>query len=244
MALERETFKWGALVLPLDDGVASGYSLLRDADPAVFWALDFWAAVLQLDLGARWSVAATAAGLTSVAANIVQGKVPFDPGPYLTSDQFKFPLLAVYRKSSKAKDQSEQWERTDDVWGVDFVLPTLTPAQAEQLLPALNAAKAVLVHRTTEGHHADYLAGAEVWDSDHAGVMEIGFTSFSIGDWKLSDRLSFPTLHAEVAVSEMQGVPSGAFEALAGTDTEIALEHTDGDVRHVADVETPDPLAS
>src|SRR5579872_7429478 len=107
MALERSTFKWGGVVYPLTSATTN--ALLQDADPAIFYALDFYASMLQQYLGARWSAECTRANRSDIGANVVQSKVPYDPSDYLTTEQLSFPLLAVYRTRSTEAEQSVQW---------------------------------------------------------------------------------------------------------------------------------------
>ena len=230
MALERSTFKWGGVTYPLP--AATTNSLLQDADPAIFYALDYWAAMIQQYVGARWAAECINAGRADIAQSVVQSRWPYDPAPYLNQEQVAFPALAAYRIRSLVTDQSEQWERTDWVWGVDFVLPPNTAGQVERLNPILPAIVPLLAHVTTEGSDASYTppggtAGAVVWGPSFANVQSIGFTSARIIPWEAGKGLTFPMLRLECAVKERQGTPAASFDNLTGTDVDVQVQAAD-----------------
>lgn len=245
MALERSTYKWGGTTYPL--AAARTNAVLRDADPALYYTIDYLAWVLQADLGARWSAECLALGVadwTARAGNIVQATAPYDPGTYLKSSQIKFPLLAIYRVNGREAEQSVQWERTDSLWGLDLVFPTLVVDQAEVMTPLLNAAVGCITHRLTEGFDVAYTPpggaiGTEPFSGVNAGLQEIGLIDYRAGNWSVAQGLSFPALHCTLKVIERQGVPAGAFDPLAGVDVTIAIRAADGTTTaDVADFKT------
>lgn len=226
MALERGTFQWGGTVFPVATG--TGNSALQDLDPAIFYALDFWSTVLQAHLGARWQVEATNQNRADIAAAIVQDKKPYDPADYLNETQVKFPLLAVYRVSSKDRELTAVWEHTESVWNVDYVLPPMTAGELENIGPFLFAVFRVLVQRTTNGADPSYQSNAQVWSASFAGIEEVAFESCEVGNWKSAAGLTFPTMHAVFRCVERQKVPAGAFDPLNGTDISENLVSSDG----------------
>lgn len=244
MALERNTFGWSSAVYPLTSSTAN--SSLKDADPALYYALDFWSTVLQTYLGARWSAECTAAGggAADMAGAIVKRTRSYDPAPYLKQVQEQFPLLAVYRMRSSARERTISWEDTESRWGVQWILPPLPPDQCERLMPFRKAVFDVLVNRTTNQQDGSYQSGAMVW-RDLAKLETIGFTDFvDYRPMQGIDGLIFPCLTATAMVLERTMVPAGAYDNLAGTDVDVQID-PDGtntnNIDHFVDVKTDFP---
>ena len=89
------TFQYGGTAYPLTASTAN--SLLRDADPSLYYALDYFAAMITQHVGAR--LIAESAGFSSPITAAVVQVAPMDPAPYLLQQQFKFPLLSVSRSA-------------------------------------------------------------------------------------------------------------------------------------------------
>lgn len=221
------TFQWGAVQYPLTSSTSR--SALEDADPALFEATGFFEGVLAIHLGARWDAEVTAIGLPELAGSIVASTSPYDPVPVFQQAQFQFPLLALYRIDgsfgARTVDRAHEVSR----WGLDWVLPPLTPAQLERLYPFLHSASRVLNDRTDYGYDPDYEAGRKVWDI--GGVERIGFVKHQF-TW-LQNRgpgmtgaaaalnTAFPCLHMELEVAErrmLSGDPTPG-----NTSTPLAL---------------------
>lgn len=240
MALERGTFAFGGVTYPL--AAATGNSLLRDADPAVYYTLDYFASVLQTHLGDRWDEAATAAGLPNIASAIVQGSCGFNPEDYLTEGQFALPLLAVYRDAALFGDHTNMYGWGIGTWRCEFILPPLTLSQAEQLLPILPSVVAVLVQRIQEGGDDGYDNGARVWEL--AGIDQIAAKAVRFGKYAGAQGLVLPTVQIELEVYEQQSTPDGAFDEVTSTGTSVdvydpATETTVADFLQFEEPEEP-----
>ena len=133
---------FGSVQLPLSDDART--SLLRDADPALFLALDYLRAAIETGVGARLLAQAHAAAVPMKRA--IAMALPFDPGPYLTEAQVGFPLFALFRKEETALERTFQWRELEAEWGFGYVLPTLTAGGARDALRVdLEALAAALV---------------------------------------------------------------------------------------------------
>ena len=91
MALETGTFAFGAAVFPLTPSTAN--PLVRDVDPALATALDFFTWGVEHYLGARLLAQAALHGLALPGAVAI--KIGIEPAPFLYADQFKFPIFAL-----------------------------------------------------------------------------------------------------------------------------------------------------
>lgn len=217
---DHASFKFGGTTFPLTASTAN--SLLKDVDPALYYLLDYFAAVIQIHLGSRIAAECLAGGIT--VSSSVANKIPLDPSPYLAESQYKFPLLAAYRENSVDSEHSTVLYHDSTEVGVQYILPPLSAGQAERLLPILRGVKAVLTNRTVQGFDPNYNSGALVWTL--SGIEEIQVTKSSYGKYDFGGKLVFPTLRMGFVVKEINSLPAGDLEDLEGLD--INLDLTDG----------------
>lgn len=236
---EDADFQYGGVAFPL--ATSTGNSLLEDADPALFHALAFFQWVIESKVGARLLEAAAVHAPRVTAA--VAYAVPFDPGPYLTSDQLKFPLLAVYRSEERLENRTITWKHAIETWGVAYVLPPMTAGQVEAIGPILNAVARALDERTEQGADPDYTppggaAGESVWA--RTGLEQIGFRRGRFVRWEDGADLVFQAYVADLEVQERVGQRPGAYPALTSVAAGIDLRTPgEADVTDVASVEQP-----
>ena len=212
------TFNYGGLSFPL--ATPSANTLLQDADPAIYWALDYLSTMLATHIGARLVAEAAACGASEITA-AVRSTVPFDPARVLTSQQFKLPMLAVYRIRDRYQRITAAWSHEEATWGVTYVLPPLRDDQLERLWPIVHAAAIVLHNRTEQGHDPAYRSNALVW-SDLAHVERIGVTGGSFGGYDVTDQLCMPAWTGEIVCRERE-MPPTDLPPLDGVDGAIDL---------------------
>lgn len=220
MALEWGTFGEGASVFPLTSSTAN--SLLKDADPAIFYCLDFFAFVLGAYMGTRLVAEATACGAPITAA--VAYTLPDDPATYLTQAQVAFPLLAIHRVQDVVTDRTLTYREAKGTWRVHYVLPPIDAGQRERLLPALRAAARIIDNRIEAKFDPNYLGGARIFGPGYANLESIRLMTVDYAEWETGSPLSFPAAAMTLEVCERDTVIAGAFDALAGTDTALDLK--------------------
>lgn len=216
---------------PLDP--ASAQTLLRDADPAIFFALDFFSFLITHYVGDRLIAAAKGANFaSSIPAAVVQ-RYPWDPDLELVGNQFKFPLLSIARRVSTHKRKTIGWEDDRSTFDLLYALPPLMGGQAEAVLPILRAVSVVLRHGTTQSFDPAYAPpggnlGDSPWAVPFAGVEEFGFDSSTYGTMPGTGTLKFPALIMSGYIVERDfRLPGDAF---AGGDITAALGGVDGPV--------------
>lgn len=222
------SFKYGAVQfpLPVGDGIGGvGASLLRDADPALFYLLEFYAAVIRRHVGGRL-LAEVAAGSIEQITKAVAETLPLNPEHFLVENQLNFPLLAAYRKGSKFQDIGGQKHSVDEL-DVSYVLPPLQAGEAERLLPILKAVASILDNRTEQGMDPLYTptgstAGALVWGL--AGVTSAEVKGVTYGGYSPTDELFFPAVVLHVELKERSDVAVTEFESFNGADVSLDLE--------------------
>ena len=207
---------------------------LKDADPAIYYALDFFASMINLYMGPRFLAELEAAGMTAQASypvtNAVMQTNSFDPSRFLQSDQLKFPLLSVYRKKTKYGNRTTTWRMDESTVGVEYILPPMNAGQARRLWPFLSAVKDILDDRGDQGWDPAYTPpgstlGAVVWQL--AGIVGFEFRGeATFGFYPQGDSLSFPFFAAEC------WMPEKAFQVhttlFAGADITSTIVAPDG----------------
>lgn len=209
-------------------------SLLQDADPALFYALDYYTYLINTFPGPRLLLAASSAGMGSVIQKAVAQSYPWPPDLTLQETQFRFPLLAMYRKTATYRWKTASWE--DDVCTIDvlYVLPPLTGGQNEAILPILRAVEETIRKKTTMGFDPGYTPpggtkGEQPWTLKLAGVESIGFERGHMGTMPGTGTLKFPFLLMEGYIVERDMYVPG--QKFAGGDIEVdLLSSQDGSV--------------
>lgn len=227
MALERGTFAFAAAVYPLTS--ATTQSFLQDSDPALYYALDFCAGVLQIHLGARWAAECALANRADLGGSVVRDKVPYDPAPYLTQDQLKPPILAIYRTRWETGDTTNFYENIQSQWQLQYILPPLEIAQLERLNPALKAVMDVLVNRLHEGSDPAYLSNKQIWVD--AKIEGMSVVSGKMGSYQSGGDLVFPAVLMELSVKERWEYVANSHDPLLGTDHQIDHKASDNTVQ-------------
>lgn len=221
---DYQNFSYGGTHYPLAS--SSEWTLLKDADPALFYMLEFYAAVLRTHLEPRFLAETAAAGATKLTS-IVAETVPLNPEAYLTAEQFRFPLLCAYRQRTNF-DYEGQSKVAIDTFEVSYVLPPLTPGAAERLSPILYAASSVLDNRTERGFDPAYKPtdadnlGDPVWEI--AGVARAEVKSVKYGGFGLTEKLFFPAVMLTVELQSISKLDdSTTFLPFTRADVQVDL---------------------
>jgi hypothetical protein len=147
----NSALKVSAFSAPLPSPSAN--TSLQDADPSVFFALDWFSYLINNYLGARIAYEAAQCGLLTPDGKPIQAVA--QRYPYLLTDaqlqenQFKFPLLSLGRTRTLTGRKTAGWEHDRGFFDLVYALPPLFPGQTERLLPLLQAVYATLRKKTT-----------------------------------------------------------------------------------------------
>lgn len=230
---DRDHFAWGGAAYPLTTSTAN--SLLRDADPALFYVLDFFKSVLTTYLEPRLLVEASACGAPITAA--VKSTVNVEPYPNLFADQFTWPMLAAYRLSEKDSEFTSVWAHDASEWEIAYVLPALTPVQTTRLYPALRAAGRIIADRLRLGFDPAYGAGlVNAWAS--AGIERLELTGGRYGGYQ---HVELPQIYhawtGSLIVTE-RSQPVSSLATFAGIDVQLGITDATGTTDDVVDIAT------
>lgn len=219
----------GGNLYPLTSSTAN--SPLRDIDPSIYYALDFLAAVLNTHLGARFAIEAKKAGLKDSAGRpltgVVGSKFSYDPIQYLTQEQVNFPILALYRGQEQFSERTISFSSNQCNLTLMYVLPPLTPSQAERLVPFIKGAVDVMFNKLEQGWDPLYTppggALGQKW-SAVAGVDKVGLTTGNHIGLTASAALYFPTWYGTMSLLESSRPVPTDFQGFVGGDIHIDLK--------------------
>lgn len=239
--LDYTTFQVGGTEEPLNPFSAN--TLLRDADPPLYFALDYWRWLINTYPGPRILSASSACMGQAAFKSAVAQAYPWPPDIEKLNVQLQFPLLACYRKDSKYTQKTAAWYHDRCEFDLLYILPPLTAAQTEVMTPAFHAVEVLLVEKTVYGFDPNYAppggtAGQQPWSLNFAGVEEVGFDRGHWGTWEGNGSLKFPYLHLEGYFLE-RDMPVPFNNVLAGVDTTIDLVAQDGTQIPFAQVDIP-----
>ena len=227
-APEWATFQAGAVVYPLP--AATTNPALSDADPALGAMLDYLEWALGFYMGARWTAEASAVGLAAaIAASPVAYKVPYDPSDYLAEQQFKLPLLALFRTKQTNLDWTVNYIAERGEWSLVWIMPPLTAGQLERLWPLSRSVAAIVSHALSMLEDPNWQSGAQVMKLGGAMNVEVIDTAFGKASvMGATTALVFPGIQMRVAVTEMNNAVPGAFDAITRVETDANLVPADG----------------
>lgn len=218
---ENDAFKVGAVNYPLT--AATTNSLLRDADPAIYWTLEFYKSVINTYVRPR--LLAEVALLQGVPITTgVLHTCHFDPGPALLEHpENLFPLLAAYRSSTVFNQVTLTWDHGESEWEIAYVLPALHWPARRKLLPVLKAVNDVILDRTRQGWDTAYASGAQVLASaSYANLETIDLMRSRYGRYEDGEGLYYEALICTMRVRERVMPPAdGTFADLGDVDTNL-----------------------
>lgn len=224
-------FKSGGTTYPITASTTN--TLLRDADPALYYATNFIAGVLAIHIGPRLVAEAARTTIAAPIAAAVQYTVSVDPGPNLTDTRFRWPLLAVYRIGGVRNSRTVVWRHLIAQWGITYVLPPMTMHQAEAIYPIMKSVGDVIDNRITLGFDPAYNNGQKVWSL--AGIEAIEFNREEYGTFAIPNGMQFfLAWRGFLTVTERVSQVAGQFGTFAGAD--VAEDIKAGDGTTVADV--------
>lgn len=232
--MENGYFKISTIQFPLTSSTSN--TVLRDLDPALWHILRFYAGILQLHLQPRWNGILSSLGMEEYDDKVIHQVIPYDPLPFSTESQYKFPLLAIYRKSEQYNWKSIVHYQIKAEFDLLYILPPVSsPTQLKVIQPFLSGAAKVFLDRTVHGCDFNLQSQQTYWQD--AGIQSISFANSEYGNIPGSgSNIYFPTLHSTVLVEERHNFtdePGFNFQALDSISLDLDLR--DGYVDGYAD---------
>jgi hypothetical protein len=220
MAVETGAFRFGGTNYPLTASTAN--SLLRDADPALYWAIEFWKSVLNTHLSARLVAEAVLCEAPITAA--VKSTANYDPGPFLLEHaQLTPPVLAVYRVSDAYKERTVTWDHVESTWEIAYVLPSFQHYGGfERIKPIQHSVGHVLRERTSMGWDPSFQSGAKIFGPSYANVETIDVMGARYGRYEDGQGMYYETVIFTALVRERVMPPvAGTYDNLSDVEVNI-----------------------
>lgn len=198
---------------------------LYSIDPVIYWMTEYFKGVLDIHLTDRWNQAVSSIGRTDLTNLVVNEILPYDPLPFATDNQFRFPLMAVYRTKETYAQQTAGWYGITSNIDVLYILPPLASEQLEQMQPYLTQTVRILLDRTLNGIDSNYLDGLDVWKE--SGLQEIGLSNSTYGRIPgLDGGIYFPSVIMQFQVIERNmpltsPIKEQQYPPFTGADIEI-----------------------
>jgi hypothetical protein len=212
------THAFGSVDYPLTEELDN--SFLKDADPALYWILDYVAWAIDRHAGARIEAEATRCKVPIKQA--VGSTTPWDPSRALVDKAFsKYPVLGLYRTSEKFTEHSRGWLRSDGTWELLYVLPPIPWQQWEKFSPVLRTVARVVLLALEQGHDPSYESNAAVYDEDHAGIQSISVGDAAYGTIDDSEGLITYAVTMTITVKERQSPTN--FSAMTRADHDVTV---------------------
>lgn len=234
-------FAYGNVVYPLPlsgSGLGgAGATFLRDADPPLFYILEFAKSCLETHVGLRTLAEAATAGCEQITA-VVADVLPLNPAPYLIESHFKFPLLSAYRKTTKFEWMGQSKIKVDEV-ELTYTLPPLQAGEAERMMPLMEAVVSILDNRIEQGFDPAYApsqptgtAGERWWT--RAGVVSAGLSAVTYGGFMAEESLYYPAAIMTLTLKTRSSANLAELEMLG--DALVNIDVADDTEPTVADV--------
>lgn len=240
---ENQDFHYGGVSFPLTADTTR--SLLRDADPVVYYTLEFLAQMITTHLGARILAEAAAVGATQFTSAVAE-TLPIDPEQFITEEHVRFPLLTLHREGTVYKRVETPKRTAVQRLKLAYVLPPLKPSEAERLLPILHAVGLLIDAKVEQGCDPAYTPslptgtpGEFVWTGTRASVTNAEVKESSVGAFQISSDLFFPAIVFTLEMWERSDNAPEAYPDFEGADGDLNLrEETDGTVVDIIEFET------
>lgn len=247
--IDNNGFVHGGVSFPLApmDAGGPGATMLRDADPATFYVLEFYKSVLNTYLSGRFLAEAASAGADQIA-QVVGDTLPLDPSPYLTEGHIQWPLLSACHKNTKYVYIGTHKVAVDR-YEISYVLPPMEMGESIRLSSILKSVLSVIDNRTEQGSDASYApsapAGAfgdSVWA--RIGVARAEIIHADYGGFQHTADLFFPAITMTLELEERYEPGRNNVQIFDGADIDVDYEESTGntivvDVAQVATHQEP-----
>lgn len=221
------SFDYAGVSFPLPSATTT--ALLEQADPAVYLALDYCAFAIRTYIGERLVAEAARADCKADISDAVKSKFPYAPGKYLMQEHMPLPALFLFRHTSKNDYKTLSRSHSDSTLELNWVLPALSAAQAERIMPVQHAVEFVLAHMIERGQDDAYTPpggslGEPVWL--RAGIERIDITDFTYGAFAGVGDLYLPALTMTLLVKERHKGEAGS--PIATVHAQVPIRAPDG----------------
>lgn len=229
--------KWthGGVEYPVTD--ATSESFLKVADPALYYAIELFSAVIEEYAGPALLARAAVEDLRFPSA--IARTIHYEPSPFLLSDDLQFPLFCLYRSEEAWDRQSMSADKDDSIWTWAYVLPPLTPRQIEKLNPALRMISVVVSSFAMQSFDPHWEGGKTLRDLAGIAKMTAGPVRYmdfeklegGQGEW-------WRAVTGRIFVQERNGIVLEDLDVFDGANIDVDLDTPEGKIEQFVEVDS------
>lgn len=235
MPLGLKKFKVGGVTYPLT--AATTNSLLRDGDPALYYALQLFEAVIEEYIGARLLAEAALVKLNFPSA--VERAIHYEPSPHLQAHDMVFPLFALYRSEETWERETVSFEKATSVWSWAYVLPPMTPRQIEKLDPILHNVASIVSITAMQSFDPNWEDGKTLRDLAGIQKMVAGPVSYAALEMLDGDQNQWwRAVQGKVFVQERTDIVLDDLDVFDGANLKVDLDVPEGKVEAFVEADT------
>lgn len=221
MPLGLRKFKVGGTEYPLTASTTN--SLLRDGDPALYYAGDLFETVIKEYVGARLLAQAALVNLAFPSA--VARRIHFEPSPFLQAHDMVFPLFALYRSEGNVDFQNIAFEKFSTVWTWAYLLPPMTPEQIEKLDPILHNVADIVSLFAMQSYDPKWESGKTL--RDLSGIQKMVAGPYRHLDVEMLDGGQnewWRGVQGKIFVQESSGIVLDDLDVFEGANVKVDLD--------------------
>jgi hypothetical protein len=213
-------FKHGGVEYPITSETDN--TLLEDADPALFYAGQFFENVLNTYVGPRLLTQAALSGLNFPSA--VQKRIHVPPEPFLFSGQLQFPIFCLHRSEDEWSNANKAFNYDASVWEWAYLLPPLLPGQIERLYHIYRSVAVVISTFAMQSFDPDFEEGATLRDLSGIRKMVAGPVKYG-GFEQVNDQDSrwWRAVSGKLIVEEQDSNAEDVFQQFKGVNVDVDL---------------------
>jgi hypothetical protein len=241
----------GAVSFPVEGDQVTDEQLFSVLDPLRDRLLRFFRATINQELGqgigtveptSVWAACRTS---TKFADRLpVEDTLFVEPTPdMMTSSEFGFPLLAVFRRGSNDDEWSIDIERINSRWGINYIVGPLDPADQRRMGAAVHGAHMVILQALRAGRHPAYQGGAHQFPEAELWKLRIEGTDVGPATFGERDKGQiFHMLELRLVGEELVNFDTTVYPAREGVDLNVGIGSDDGILADVMQASSDVPL--
>lgn len=232
-------WKHGGVEYPLTE--ATDNTLLRDADPGLYYALQLFESALDTYVKPRLLTQALLEGFRFPSA--VEKTIPFEPTPFLLSEHLSFPIFCLYRSEEDWDTPTKAFLGDESLWEWAYVLPPLTPRQIEKLHPILRSVSVVISTFASQSFDPEWEGGSTLRDLSGIQKMKPGRVKYGAFEHIQENDRWWRAVTGQLKVQERSAIVAEAFPRFTGSSIQMDVTAPDGTtVEDLFTVSTPTDL--
>jgi hypothetical protein len=191
--------KLGGVTFPIASP-GTGGNLLASCEPFLNKALPFFKACINSYFETAYVAAMANQAIVQAGSRACAETTNLDPGVFLASRTFKFPLLSIYPTEIEQAEKNHNVSfETFTTYDLIYLLPEMPTEQATRILPLLSAVYKMLVIVCERQGDPAYNSNERVWAQAGIEAVKLGKGQFVFAN---KGELAMPGLKVQIEVCD------------------------------------------